>query len=840
MRVGLMGSVAVVAVVTACPAQAQSDVRRYDIGAQDLASALRSFSAASGREVVASSDLIAGKHSTAVRGQLDAGSALAQLLQATGLRVETVEGAFVLRPTEVASEGTTDIVVTRSRIRGAPVASTVIALDQDSIRSAGQATVAEAARAIPQNFGGGQNPGVGFNVPAASGVNVGGGSSINLRGLGSDATLTLLDGHRLSYSASRQSIDISAIPLGAVDRIEIVPDGASALYGSDAVAGVANIVLKRDFDGLETRARIGGAIDGGGFEQLYGATGGATWNAGGLIATYEFGRDTAIVARQRDYGSGVDPELSFYPAQLHNSAVVAGHQALGANLEFDVDGLYNWRSSVSHFRSSATSRSANPSTAESFAVAPSLKLSLGAWRVNLVGTYGEDRINYRTDSYNNAGTLTSSSTNVYRNTSRSVEANADGPLFALPGGDAKLALGAGYRGNDFVNFRGTGSSSNIDVGQDSTFAYGELSLPLVSPGQHIALVDRLNVSAALRYERYPGVDAVATPKFGLIYAPSPDVEFKASWGKSFRAPTFFQRYQLQSVYLAPPSIFGGSGYAAGSTVLYVAGGNAALKPERATSWSATFVAHPRGVPGLRLELSYFSIRYRDRIVQPITFLSQALTNPIYRDRVLLTPSPATQSAIIAGGGEFLNLTAGSYDPASVVAVVNNANFNAGRQTARGVDILAAYRAELGSGQALLFSANASYLESDQQLSASQPVLPLAGLVFNPPHWRGRSTLAWEAGGFRLEAAVAYVGGVDDTRRTPVRIGSMTTADLTARYRTGSGHGLLGGLDLTLSVANLFNAAPAAIATTLPYDAPYDSTNYSPVGRFVSFGIAKKW
>src|SRR3546814_7754995 len=103
----------------------------------------------------------------------------------------------------------------------------------------GQTSLGEVVRSIPQSFGGGQQPGIGFNVPGANGVNVGGGSSINLRGLGSDATLTLLNGHRLSYSSSRQSVDVSAITLSAVDRLEIVPDGASAIYGSDAVAGIS-------------------------------------------------------------------------------------------------------------------------------------------------------------------------------------------------------------------------------------------------------------------------------------------------------------------------------------------------------------------------------------------------------------------------------------------------------------------------------------------------------------------------------------------------------------------------------------------------------------------------
>ncbi|NJC00036.1 outer membrane receptor for ferrienterochelin and colicin [Sphingomonas trueperi] len=79
----------------------------------------------------------------------------------------------------------------------------------------------------------------------------------NLRGLGSDATLTLINGHRLPYDAVNQGVDISIIPLAALERIEVITDGASALYGSDAVGGVANLILRRDYDGLLTSARVG-------------------------------------------------------------------------------------------------------------------------------------------------------------------------------------------------------------------------------------------------------------------------------------------------------------------------------------------------------------------------------------------------------------------------------------------------------------------------------------------------------------------------------------------------------------------------------------------------------
>src|SRR5690606_28265351 len=90
-----------------------------------------------------------------------------------------------------------------------------------------------------------------------------GGSSLNLRGLGPDATLTLLNGRRLAYGGVVHAVDIGAIPVEAVDRVEIVPDGASAIYGSDAVGGVGNVVLKRDYQGVAVGLRYGGATEGG-------------------------------------------------------------------------------------------------------------------------------------------------------------------------------------------------------------------------------------------------------------------------------------------------------------------------------------------------------------------------------------------------------------------------------------------------------------------------------------------------------------------------------------------------------------------------------------------------
>ena len=98
-----------------------------------------------------------------------------------------------------------------------------------------------------------------------------GGSSVSLRGLGADSTLILVNGRRISVSPFANKIDtafvdINNIPLAAIKRVDILKDGASATYGSDAIAGVINIIMKNDYDGLEVSAKLGDTADGGGKE----------------------------------------------------------------------------------------------------------------------------------------------------------------------------------------------------------------------------------------------------------------------------------------------------------------------------------------------------------------------------------------------------------------------------------------------------------------------------------------------------------------------------------------------------------------------------------------------
>ena len=839
------------------PAAAQGEARsayEFALPSLPLSQAIRRIATQTGLTIVAPAALLRGRTAPAINGSLSADEAVTRALTGTDLSYVHSGNAIVIeRSGEAnveASSGApaaTAITVTGTRIRGAPVASPVIDMSQQQIRESGGATLAEAVRTLPQNFGGGQNPGIGNNVPATSGVNVGSSTSVNLRGLGSDATLTLLNGHRLSYSASRQAVDISSIPLGAVDRIEIVPDGASALYGSDAVAGVVNVILKHDYQGLEASGRLGSSTDGGDFEQRYGLVTGTRWGSGGLIATYEFGRSTAILGRNRSYAAGQSPGVTLFPLIRNHTLLLSGHQDLTSTLSFQIDALYNNRFSRNAFalNSAGNLRQSGIQIdyrTNSLLIAPTLRFAPGSsWNLFLTGSYGRDHTHYDLTSYF-AGTPYHFGGNCYCNSARSLEAGGDGTVFALPAGAVRLAVGAGYRANRLVRFNGTGAVTNISKTQSSYYGYGELSVPVIAPEQQFEFARRISLSAALRYEHYRHVGAIAAPKLGLIYEPAADFSIKTSWGRSFRAPTLYQQYSASDAVLEPPSDFGGTGFPPGTTALLVEGGNPHLKPERATSWSATLDVHPRSIRGFNAELSWFDTRYRDRVVTPISYLSQALDNPIYADHLTLNPGSALVENTIASASYFANVTGAPFNPATVAVLIDNRNVNAAYQNIHGVDLLLRYETQLPKGWGNIGGdVNATYLDSAQQLGPRQPLLPLAGQLFDPPHWRARADIHWRTGPVTLTGDVNYLGGVEDRRYTPaVHVGGMTTVDMTLLVRSRSRSGPLRGTEVGWTVQNLFNIKPARIATTLPSDTPYDSTNYSPVGRFIAVSLSKSW
>ena len=847
VRIRLLAAAAITALAIATPVRAQEGQRReYNVEAQNLGDALRTVSRLSGREVIFTAEAVEGKNAPRLRGTYTPDDAVRALLEGSGLTAEFRKDVVLIRgrseaPGEVANDpaAQSEILVTGSRIRGAQSASPVISISRDEIESAGQRNITDVLAAIPQNFTGGQNPGVGQGVGGSN--NTSSATSFNLRGAGPDATLTLLNGHRIAYNAQYQAIDVSSIPFSAIERIEIVPDGSSALYGSDAVAGVANVILRPDYDGLLTDVKLSGSTDGGAETQQYGVLAGATWASGGFMVAYEFERSTAIYGRDRSYAKAPSPGLTLYPSLKHHNAAVSGHLSITSNLNFRVDGLYNkrWSDRYSPVDSRADYLLNGIHIAtdtEAFAIAPSLELKMpNRWQATLSGSYAQDHSRFNQEQFLN-GSLRAGTYICYCNTAGTVEINADGPLFTLPGGDAKVAIGAGYRANHFQETR-----QKIHASQEISYGFGELSLPLIAPDVGIPLVRRLTVTAAVRFEKPSQGDGVATPKLGLVHSPTSGFEVRGTWGRSFRTPTLFQQYQSKVVALFTAASRGGSNYPSGSTVLLLQGGSPDLKPEKASTWSTSVALDPSWLPGLHLEATYFDIDYSSRIVAPVGQAARALSNPAYADLITFSPSASDIADVLAGGTP-VNTTPTPFDPSKVVAIIHNQNLNVASQTLSGVDVSGTYRFSLADDSTVTLSLAGSYLDSKRRLSALQPELPLAGVVFNPPHLRARAGAVWRAGPSTLAAYANYISGVEDTRVVPTnRVEGMTTVDISGRHSFTRGPRLLRGLTVSVTIQNLFNVKPDTIVQqSLVAESPYDSTNYSPLGRVVAFSLSKSW
>jgi outer membrane receptor protein involved in Fe transport len=731
------------------------------------------------------------------------------------------------------------VTVTGTRIRGGTTPSPGVTIGSEQIQQEGFTDLGEVIRSVPQNFSGGQNPGVTGVTSGNGNQDLTGGSALNLRGLGADASLTLLNGRRLAYDGFSQAVDISVIPVEAVERLEIVPDGASAIYGSDAVGGVANVILKPDYDGVTLGVRYGGATDGGLATREYTATAGTTWASGGLIATFKGADVDPIYTRQRSYTKRLVDPYTIYNGSDSRSGLVSIHQSFGDVAELRLDALRTERDMTQYYGLTDSSYYRYSPEASITLVSPSIAFFLRHdWSLTLNGAYGKDDDIYARRLVSTAGSRLAD-LEYYNNESRSWEIGAEGPLFPVGAGDAHLAIGTGAREYGYHNVPKV-SGSPFGGGENVRFAYVELSVPFVSPASDIPGVHRLEFSAAMRGEDYDSFGQVTTPKLGVIYDPIADFTFKTSWGKSFKAPTLAQLYGNKYAYLWRASAVGASGSPADTTVLMSYGGNADLQAERARTWTTSLAFHPEALPGLDAELSLFDIDYTDRVVLPLNYL-QALSNPAYADYVDQSPTPEKiQELFAVYGSNFYNLSGVVYDPSKVVAIIRDQYVNAARQRIKGLDLTGSYRFDLGRGQ-LAVRGSASWLHSTQRTSAGQPEQTLAGTVFNPARLNGRIGAVWASGGFSASGFVNYTGGVTNRLATGTeKTASFTTADTTINYDVSERAGAFSGLTLGLSVQNLLNRAPPLYTSAFATYVPYDATNYSAIGRFISVSVSKRW
>ncbi|WP_430540553.1 TonB-dependent receptor plug domain-containing protein [Pseudoxanthomonas sacheonensis] len=222
---------------------------------------------------------------------------------------DAVSYALVMGAASVAGTGiavaqeTTDeaktldrIEVTGSRIPRADIENEqpVTVISREMIENQGFASVAD----ILQNLTSSGSPAISRAQALASGEDVGG-YYIDLRNLGAQRTLILLNGKRLGVSTSGLQ-DLGQIPVSAIERIDVLKDGASSLYGSDAIAGVVNVITRRDFEGAEANAYYG-AFDEGEGKQSFDFTIGTRTDRGSLTLSAEYSKEDPVLAGNRSF-----------------------------------------------------------------------------------------------------------------------------------------------------------------------------------------------------------------------------------------------------------------------------------------------------------------------------------------------------------------------------------------------------------------------------------------------------------------------------------------------------------------------------------------------------------
>ena len=204
------------------------------------------------------------------------------------------------------SEASGTIVVTGSRIRRPDfdTPNPVLSIGSDQVEKSGTTNLTDFLSGVPalgssagSSINGGENAGIG-----ATGLNL-----LDLRNLGTQRTLVLVDGRRhVAGVSGSQSVDINTIPSDLVERVDILTGGASAIYGADGVSGVVNFVLKRNFSGISARAQAGISEHGDAGQRLFAITAGQNFakDRGNIAIAFEHGEEDRLRYKQRSALSG--------------------------------------------------------------------------------------------------------------------------------------------------------------------------------------------------------------------------------------------------------------------------------------------------------------------------------------------------------------------------------------------------------------------------------------------------------------------------------------------------------------------------------------------------------
>jgi len=779
----------------------------------------------------------------------------------------------------------------------------VVVIDRKTIDRSGAATVMQVLQLLPQQP---------FLRP--DGFRNNGAQYAELRGLGPDTTLVLINGRPAFASAGSftfNAFDLNQVPLSAVERIEVQLDTISVRHGADAIGGIVNIVLRDDIPdpGIEVHY---GAADGGGEERqaalsagLSGPDGHAT-----LVLDYRdvqplFGVERELWRNQdyRRFGSsdlrsmistpgnvmalpgmllpGVGapfaaiPEQTagaitepgeFLPLQINRtsllqyqpivaadrraSAVATAEANLTPDLVAAADLLVVDRRVL--FESTplvATGLvpATNPYNAfgqpvtvlellddyEPLRVSLDSLLIRGAaslhgkvkswdWELSLLRSEedAERRVENVVDplrlqqvladpdpqrTLNLLGPGPAGSPEAVASALAPPEVDnlsrdatlltglLSGRLFALPAGDVSTVLGTEWR-KETAQFDSLLGSFSREIAA----GFAELRVPLLSERMQLAAAHELTVTVAGRFDRYSDFGEIFNPQYGLVWRPLRDVEFRGTYGRSYRAPSLYELYlprEPTNVPITDPRR-NGEVY----TTTLISGGSRDLEPTRGESYTAGIEFTPAAIEPLTVSATYWHVTMDSRVTA-LTSVAGLLHEADVPDHVLRAEPTAAEVAAGLPGK---------------VLQIDMTSMNFGRLTTSGIDLAAKYTFETAAGR-FVPDLKATWINEYDALdlpgAPQTDRVDLASSLGTIAKWRGVASLDWQLGALGATTYLRYIPSYHDSRdgvRNGRTISSQTFVDLQFSMDIGKllgGGEVLRGLELSAGALNALDQQP---------------------------------
>jgi iron complex outermembrane receptor protein len=740
-------------------------------------------------------------------------------------------------PADMPAEKINSVIVTGTRttgLRAIDSASPVQVLDSTSLERTGQPDLIQAmAQNLPS-----------FTAQAFGGDAAALTLSARLRGLSPNDTLVLVNGKRRHTTANLAVLggpyqggaaaDLNFIPVAAIDHIEVLQDGAAAQYGTDAIAGVVNVILKKDVGNSTITTSGGKYMDGGG------RTGDVSFNTGFAPTEKSF---VNLSLEQKYHGNsdrgGIDPRVTDpanlasmpilktvpgYPYVNHISGDASYHltiASMNAGLELTPD--WSLYSTATYGKKKAEAfenyrmpnrlptlypLGFNPKEAideDDYQFTIGANGKLGDWNLDLSSTYGKDKVDImnihsgNVSLYNDTGStptdfhngqFIASQWTSNLDLSRGFDIGWATPLnvaFGLEHRDDTYEIGAGDAASRYKE----GSQAYpgfllTDAGKhnrNNNAVYADFA------GSPIA---GLKLDAAARYEKFSDFGSAKVGKLTGRYDFSPVVAIRSTISNGFRAPTMAEQY-YSATNVSPTSAFVQlAPNSAGAALVGVNG----LKPEKSTNYSAGLVLHP--APDVALTLDAYQIAIRDRIVgSGAIFGSGGSTN-----------SAAVIAAIKANGNVL--------DP-TVTQTGINIFSNAVNTRTRGLEAVFTTNSNYGANGRVAWSAAASYNKTEvtkinQAPTQLQPQTLLdqaaiSDLETASPRFRLNLGALWNMGIWSVNLRESFYGksseyGTEDGGQYfETKISSKATTDLEVSARVTK------AFTLSIGANNLFNKYP---------------------------------